>query len=36
MQHTGQDIRNGDYREAALIEKIRALSPGRVHEVDET
>jgi len=35
MQHTGQDIRNGDYREAALIEKIRALPPGRVHEVED-
>jgi hypothetical protein len=35
MHHTGQNLRHGDYQEAALIEKIRALPPERVHEVED-
>jgi hypothetical protein len=35
MQHTGQNLKYGDYQEAALIEKIRALPPERVHEVED-
>ena len=35
MHHTGQNSRRSNYQETALIEKIRALPPERVHEVED-
>jgi hypothetical protein len=35
MHHTGQNLRHRDYQEAVLIEKIRALPPERVYEVED-
>ena len=33
--NTGQNTGNVNFREVALIEKIRALPPERVHEVED-
>ena len=35
MLYTDQNLRHDDYQEAVLIEKIRALPPERVHEVED-
>ena len=35
MQYPGQNSRNNNHQEEALIEKIRALPPEKVHEVED-
>jgi hypothetical protein len=35
MLYTDQNLRHDDYHEAVLIEKIQALPPERVHEVED-
>jgi hypothetical protein len=35
MLYTDQNLRHDDYPEAVLIEKIRALPPEKVHEVED-